>query len=91
MTGGGGGRRERILGLLVRGGEGGFGTKRLCQVCAEATATSGAGIMLMSGDTPHGSLCTTNEMSDLIRAVAVLPRGGALRGCLPPGLSRART
>ena len=66
MTGGGGGRRERILGLLVRGGEGGFGTKRLCQVCAEATATSGAGIMLMSGDVPQGSLCTTNEMSNVV-------------------------
>ena len=27
---------------------------------------SGAGIMLMSGDAPYGSLCTANEMSDLI-------------------------
>jgi hypothetical protein len=27
---------------------------------------SGAGIMLMSGDVPQGSLCTANEMSDLI-------------------------
>jgi hypothetical protein len=27
---------------------------------------SGAGIMLMSGDVPHGSLCTTNEMSEVI-------------------------
>jgi hypothetical protein len=27
---------------------------------------SGAGIMLMSGDVPRGSLCTTDEMSDLI-------------------------
>ena len=62
----GGGRRERILDLLVGRGEVGFGTKRLCQVCAEATAVSGAGIMLMSGDAPYGSLCTANEMSDLI-------------------------
>jgi GAF domain-containing protein len=27
---------------------------------------SGAGIMLMSGDVPRGSLCTTDEMSDVI-------------------------
>ena len=27
---------------------------------------TGAGIMLMSGDFPHGSLCTTDEVSDLI-------------------------
>jgi hypothetical protein len=52
--------------LLVGRGEGDFGTKRLCQVCAEVTAMSGAGIMLMSGDVPHGSLCTANEMSDVI-------------------------
>jgi GAF domain-containing protein len=52
--------------LLVGRGDGAFGTKRLCQVCAEATAMSGAGIMLMSDDAPRGSLCTTNPMSDLI-------------------------
>jgi hypothetical protein len=62
----GGARRERILGLLGGSGHLAFGTKRLCQVCAEATAMSGAGIMLMSADNPQGSLCTTNETSDLI-------------------------
>jgi hypothetical protein len=41
-------------------------TDRLCCVCAEVTAMTGAGIMLMSGDVPRGSLCTTNEVSDLI-------------------------
>jgi hypothetical protein len=55
-----------VLDLLARSGEGGPWTKRLCQVCAEATAMSGAGIMLMSGDVPHGSLCTANEMSDVV-------------------------
>jgi hypothetical protein len=59
-------RRERILGLLVGGKDGAFGTKRLCQVCAEVTAMSGAGIMLMAADVPQGSLCTSNDMSDLI-------------------------
>jgi hypothetical protein len=62
----GGERRERILGLLVDGKDGPFGTKRLCQVCAEVTAMSGAGIMLMAGDIAQGSLCTSNAMSDLI-------------------------
>jgi GAF domain len=62
----GGARRERILDLLVGDSQGTFGTKRLCEVCAEATDMTGAGIMLMSADTPHGSLCTTNPMSDLI-------------------------
>jgi len=66
VTEGAGARRARILDLLVGRGEVGFGTKRLCQVCAEATDMSGAGIMLMSGDVPHGSLCTANEMSDAI-------------------------
>ena len=59
-------RRERILGLLIGGRDGAFGTKRLCQVCAEVTAMNGAGIMLMAADVPQGSLCTSNDMSDLI-------------------------
>jgi hypothetical protein len=59
-------RRERILGRLVDGKDGPFGTKRLCQVCAEVTAMSGAGIMLMAGDVAQGSLCTSNAISDLI-------------------------
>jgi hypothetical protein len=41
-------------------------TKRLCDVCAEVTGMSGAGIMLMSGDMHRGSVCTTNEVSALI-------------------------
>ena len=59
-------RRARILGLLVGSGDDAFGTKRLCQVCADVTAVSGAGIMLMWSDSPAGSLCTTSQMSDLI-------------------------
>jgi hypothetical protein len=35
-------------------------------VCADVAAMSGAGIMLMSGDVPGGSVCTTNEVSALI-------------------------
>lgn len=39
---------------------------RLCAVCAAIAGVNGAGIMLMSGDLPRGSLCTTNEVSRLI-------------------------
>src|ERR1700691_340193 len=56
----------RILSLLSAGGKTEAGTARLCEVCAEVSATSGAGIMLMSDDAPVGSVCTTNEVSDLI-------------------------
>jgi hypothetical protein len=41
-------------------------TKRLCEVCAEVTGTNGAGIMLMSGDVPRGSLGATDQVSALI-------------------------
>jgi GAF domain-containing protein len=57
-------RRRRILAQLSDGG--GMQTKRLCEVCAEVTKVSGAGIMLMSGNTPRGSVCTTNDVSALI-------------------------
>lgn len=59
-------RRRRILDRLVGEGAPGLETKRLCDVCAEVTGTSGAGIMLMSGDVPRGSICTTNAVSALI-------------------------
>ncbi|HVA10205.1 MAG TPA: GAF and ANTAR domain-containing protein [Acidimicrobiales bacterium] len=32
----------------------------------DIVGVSGAGVMLMSGDVPHGSLCTTNSVSELI-------------------------
>lgn len=63
---GGGERRRRILARLVSGAAPGLETKRLCAVCADVTGTSGAGIMLMSGDQPRGSICTTNAVSALI-------------------------
>ena len=58
-----GDRLSRILARLsakdVPGGE----TRRLCEVSAEVMALSGAGIMLVSGELPHGSLCTTDTVS----------------------------
>ncbi|HVF74040.1 MAG TPA: GAF and ANTAR domain-containing protein [Acidimicrobiales bacterium] len=59
-------RRLRILDLLGFGAASGSETKRLCEVCAEATGMTGAGIMLMSGDVSRGSVCTTGDVSDLI-------------------------
>jgi GAF domain-containing protein len=59
-------RRNRILAQLTGDQRAGSETKRLCQVCAEVTATTGAGIMLMSGDTPRGSICTTDGVSALV-------------------------
>ena len=56
----------RILALLVAGGERELTTARLCQVCSQATEMTGAGIMLMSGDVPAGSVCTTNKVSAVI-------------------------
>jgi hypothetical protein len=58
-------RRLRILSRLGRK-NGELHTRRLCEVCAEVTGMSGAGIMLMSGDVPRGSVCTTNDVSALI-------------------------
>ena len=52
-----GNRRDQILARLADGRLSELGTKRLCQVCAEVTDMTGAGIMLMSGDTNQGSVC----------------------------------
>jgi GAF domain-containing protein len=59
-------RRLRILSRLVGPERPDLETKRLCEVCAEVTLMSGAGIMLMSGDMPRGSVCTTNSVSALL-------------------------
>ena len=39
---------------------------RLCGVCPGIAGVTGAGVMLMSGEIPRGSLCTTDEVSHLI-------------------------
>ena len=39
---------------------------RLCEVCADIAGMTGAGIMLMTGDTQQGSVCSSNEVSALI-------------------------
>jgi hypothetical protein len=58
-------RRLRILALLAGGTPDGE-TARLCEVCAEVSGMSGAGIMLMSPGSLKGSVCTTDGICDLI-------------------------
>ncbi|MEA2827348.1 MAG: hypothetical protein QOG43_1787 [Actinomycetota bacterium] len=59
-------RRLRILGRLVADVAPETETKRLCQVCAEVTGVSGAGLMLSSPAGPRGSVCTTDRVSALV-------------------------
>src|SRR5438552_14521722 len=60
-----GDRLQRILAELSAG-DGGRSSARLCAVGTDIIGMSGAGIMLMSGDVPQGSVCTTNDVSALI-------------------------
>ena len=39
---------------------------RLCEVCADVSGMTGAGIMLMTGATQQGSVCSSNSVSALI-------------------------
>ena len=59
-------RLLRILSRLHADGSRDPVTTRLCAVCAEVTEMTGAGIMLMTDDRPHGSVCTTDAVSALI-------------------------
>jgi GAF domain-containing protein len=59
-------RRVRILALLGADLNGVHQSPRLCDVGAAVTNLTGAGIMLMSGDTPRGSICSSNAVSALI-------------------------
>jgi hypothetical protein len=61
-----GDRLFRILARLTDTGDPELGAPLLCQVCAEVTMMSGAGIMLMSEDIPGGSVCTSNAVSAVI-------------------------
>jgi len=61
-----GDRLARILAELSAEGDGGWSSARLCEVTRDVVGMSGAGVMLMSGDAPRGSLCSTNEVSNVI-------------------------
>jgi hypothetical protein len=60
-----GDRLHRILTELAAEGDA-WSVARLCVVGPRITGMTGAGVMLMSGDVPRGSLCATNEVSQLI-------------------------
>src|SRR5690349_1482164 len=58
-------RLLRVLAVLSAGGDG-WSSARLCGACPEIVGVSGAGVMLMSGEIPRGSLCATDDVSQLI-------------------------
>jgi hypothetical protein len=59
-------RLLRILALLSATAGTDSDSARLCEVCADVSAMTGAGIMIMSKDVAVGSLCTSNDVSALI-------------------------
>src|SRR4249919_3822282 len=60
-----GDRLHRILAALSAGGDG-WSSAGLCGACPEIVGVNGAGVMLMSGEIPRGSLCSTDGVSQLI-------------------------
>jgi len=58
-------RLHRILRELSAEGSA-WPASRLCAVCPRITGMNGAGVMLMSGDIPRGSLCASDGVSKLI-------------------------
>jgi hypothetical protein len=59
---------ERLTRILagLDAAQGGRSASALCEVATDILDVSGAGVMLMSGDVPQGSLCTTNAVSAVI-------------------------
>jgi hypothetical protein len=60
-----GDRLHRIVAAFSAGGDG-WSSARLFGVCPGLAGVTGAGVMLMSGEVPRGSLCTSNKVSQLI-------------------------
>jgi hypothetical protein len=54
------------LARIVEAGGGGISPGPLCLIAAELTEVSGAGVMVLTDDTPQASLCTTGGLSMLI-------------------------
>ena len=59
---------ERLRKILAElsDGESMWPAARLCAVGPQITGANGVGVMLMSGDIPSGSLCSSDEVSELI-------------------------
>ncbi len=60
-----GDRLRRVLAELSDG-ESVWPAARLCAVGPRITGSNGVGVMLMSGDIPGGSLCSSDKVSELI-------------------------
>jgi len=76
-----GDRRRRILVALSAGGAG-ASSARLCEASIDLVGVTGAGVMLMSGDIPRGSLCATDEVSHLIEDLQFeLGEGPCVEAC----------
>jgi hypothetical protein len=76
-----GDRLHRILAVLSDGADG-WSSARLCGACPGIVGVNGAGVMLMSGDLPRGSLCATDEVSQLIEELQyTLGEGPCLDAC----------
>jgi len=56
---------SRIMSAL-RNGQDTVTSDRICAVCPEIAGVDGAGVMLMAGDAPRGSLCVSDRVSQLI-------------------------
>jgi hypothetical protein len=55
---------------------------RLCEVSAQMTGTSGAGLMLVADGTSRGSVCTTDSISELIEDLQfTLGEGPCIDAC----------
>lgn len=59
-------RLAEILAALPAGPEATWSASRLCELSREVVGVDGAGVMLISGDLPVGTLWTTDEISDRI-------------------------
>lgn len=59
-------RRGRIVALLYPEGWDELDAARLGRVCAEVTGSTGAGLMLVSGDVPWGSVAATDDVARVI-------------------------
>jgi hypothetical protein len=56
---------SRIL-MALSDGQRPWSSGRLCAICPHIMGVSGAGVMLVSGDGPRGSLCVSDDVSQLI-------------------------
>lgn len=59
-------RRQRLVALLSAGDQGPISARQLCENAKAVLGVDGTGVMLMSKDVAYGSLCTTNDVSELI-------------------------